>query len=194
MGKIHNKFLIVACSFFTINPGYAQEEKAKRGLSLQVQSSAFFVSYQDFPSSRNSDYEIGNNSRIYGAEATVLYNFKSIVGIGLGGGFERLTLQNEMIDYYPLYVNITPFPIGNPKKGFASFDLRIGVHKGNLDKDGFFYRGALGYHIPIINHLSLFIKGRYIYHKLYKTFENSGRPTNYYSFRGFGFGFGIEIY
>ncbi|MDT0684890.1 hypothetical protein [Autumnicola psychrophila] len=190
--KFKKHFLIILFITYQIN---AQKDASTDGieLNLRPQFSAIFVPVQDYYSGILPDYEIGNNSMIYGREISASVNF-IYFGVGAGIGTETLHLKNEKIDYFPVYLELTPFPSKNPKNGFASFSGRIGTHFGNLDRNGFYSRIEIGYYIPIFNHFSLFIKGIYTHQRLYKAFPESHEPVNVYTFDGAGFGFGIEIY
>lgn len=173
----------------------AQKDKSTEGIefNLRPQFSAIHVPGENYSARKNPDYEIGNNSRIYGLDITASINY-GLFGVGVGIGKETFYLENEKIDYFLVYLELTPFPPRNPKKGFASFSGRIGTHFGNLDRNRFYLRGEIGYYIPVLNHFSFFLKGIYTHQRLYKTFAEFNEPVNVYTFNGVGFGFGIEIY
>ncbi|WP_037320348.1 hypothetical protein [Salegentibacter sp. Hel_I_6] len=203
MIKIYRAHLLIGILyFFLYNSAYAQdlddpkenESTDNIEIGIKPQFTAIMVPFENYPSDRNPDYEIGNNSRIYGLEISASLNYKSIIGFGAGIGSEKILLENETIEYFPVFIELTPFPVKNPKKGFASFSGRIGTHLGNLDKKGFYLRADLGYYIPLVEHITLYFKGLYTHQTLFKTFSNSRRPTNRYTFDGVGFGFGLEFY
>ncbi|WZL87711.1 hypothetical protein VS868_08815 [Salinimicrobium sp. 3283s] len=185
-------------SNFTSAQGFDDQEgnrsTNKIEISFKPQFTAIMVPFEDYPSNRNADYEIGSNSRIYGLEISATLNYKSFIGIGAGIGSENLLLENENIDYLPVFLEVTPFPAANPKKGFASFSGRIGTHLGDLDKKGVYLRADLGYYIPLIDHITLYFKVLFTHQTLYKSFPDVERLTNKYSFNGIGFGFGLEFY
>lgn len=71
--------------------------------------------------------------------------------------------------------------------------LQVGVHKGKVDNSGFLFRAGFGIRVPINKYFEPNFILTYSFQNIYKSFEDSGRPENYYNFKSFGIAATLKI-
>jgi len=167
-----------------------EEEFKEYGLSFKVQS-IVLLPYNDGSNGNlyNTNYELENNSFIYGFNGELNYYLNPNFGLGIGLGYENLNQPN--ITYYPLYLNIISALDDSKNTVYAK--VNFGIQLGNLDKSGFLFRGGLGYRLKVYKNILSNFEFSYSYQNIYKSFKNSQRPENYYNVESIGLTIGIEI-
>jgi len=167
-----------------------EEDFKEQGLSFKAQS-IVLLPYNDGTNGNlyDTNYELENNSFIYGFNGELNYYLNPNFGLGIGLGYENLNQPN--INYYPLYLNIISALDDIENTVYAK--VNFGIHLGNLDKSGFLFRGGLGYRLKVYKNILSNFEFSYSYQKIYKSFKNSQRPENYYNVESIGLTIGIEI-
>jgi len=194
-GMVKEWFFNILILFFISNSILAQnneieEDFKNQGLSFKTQTLVLFP-YDDGTNGGvyNTDFEIENNTFIFGLNSEVNYYFSQNFGVGIGFGFEKINQPNFI--YYPIYLNI--ISALNDTKNAIYAKVNFGTHLGNLDKSGFVFRGGLGYRLKVYKNILSNFELTYSYQNIYKSFKNSQRPENYYNIESVGITVGIEI-
>ena len=182
-------FFIISNSILAQND-IIEDDFKDQGLSFKTQTLVLFP-YDDGTNGDiyETDFELEDNSFVYGFNAELNYYIDSNFGVGLGLGFEKLNQPN--IIYYPLYLNI--IGVLNDTKNAVYTKINFGIHLGDLDKSGFIFRGGLGYRLKVYKNILSNFELTYSYQNIYKSFKNSQRPENYYNIESIGITIGIEI-
>lgn len=194
-GMVKEWFFSISIIFLISSSMLAQsnnieEEFKEYGLSFKVQS-IVLLPYNDGSNGNlyNTNYELENNSFIYGFNGELNYYLNPNFGLGIGLGYENLNQPN--ITYYPLYLNIISALDDSKNTVYAK--VNFGIQLGNLDKSGFLFRGGLGYRLKVYKNILSNFEFSYSYQNIYKSFKNSQRPENYYNVESIGLTIGIEI-
>lgn len=167
------------------------ENPYESGINFKIQ--AFYL----FPFSKEvgvvtyeNDYELTEDSNQYGFDTEINYMISPYFGVGLGTGIE--TLQQPKCSYFPLYLNLF-CPLSKTENSLTT-NVNFGIHLGNVDKLGFILRSGIGYRTGVGKKLLANFEITYSFQNLYKSFENSGRISNYYNLESLGFKVGIEVH
>jgi len=182
--------ILLASNIILAQSKIINEDFKEDGLSFKAQS-IVLLAYDDGTNGSiyNTIYELEDNSFIYGFSGELNYYLSSNFGLGLGFGIENLNQPN--ITYYPLYINI--IGVLDDTKNSIYTKANFGIHLGDLDKSGFVFRGGLGYRLKVYKNILSNFELSYSYQNIYKSFENSQRPENYYNIESLGISIGIEI-
>ena len=183
-----NIVLIVICSIFA-NAQSAEDEFKEQGLSFKAQTLFLILSDDGTNGYFNTDYELEDNTTIFGLNTELNYYFNQHMGVGIGFGYEKVN-QPKFI-YYPIYVNL--LGILNNTKDALYVKANFGTHLGNLDKSGFLFRAGWGYRLKVHKNILSNFEFSYSFQNLYKTFRNSKRLENYYNIESIGLTIGIEF-
>lgn len=172
---------------------FSQEKKTgvqEKGLSFKTQS-LVLIRYNNTESKDiyQKDFELGENTFLYGINGEFNYYFNPHFAAGIGVGLEKISKPS--IVYTPLYVNI--IGVFNKTQKSLYSKLNFGVHLGNIDNTGFLFRFGLGAKVPFFKKIPLNIEFTYSFQNLNKTFVNSNRPDNFYNLESIGLSIGIEI-
>jgi len=185
-----NIILVLSCSFF-VNAQEVEDEFFKdQGLSFKAQTLVLFP-YDDGTNGDiyDTNYELENNTFIFGINTEINYYLNSNFGAGFGFGYEKINQPN--FSYFPIYLNL--IGVLNDTKDAIYVKVNFGSHLGDLDKSGFLFRGGLGYRLKVYKSILSNFEFSYSYQNIYKTFENSQRPENYYNIESIGLTIGIEF-
>jgi len=109
--------------------------------------------------------------------------------VGLGNQSNDNLIPSICLSKYAKIVAICDIDTKNSIYTKANF----GIHLGDLDKSGFVFRGGLGYRLKVYKNILSNFELSYSYQNIYKSFENSQRPENYYNIESLGISIGIEI-
>jgi len=176
-------------SFFVISQ---EKEKSfrKKGLSLKAQSLILFRYDKNlFKDTYQTDFELKENSFLYGINGELNYSFNSYFVTGLGFGYEKIS--EPSIAYIPLYINILGYLTKKEKSLYSK--LNFGIHLGDIDRKGFLFRFGVGARLMFLKKIKSNIEFTYSFQNLNKTFKNSNRPDNFYNLESIGLTLGIEI-
>lgn len=174
---------------------YSQQIKSNdlfknKGVSLKAQTFILFPYNEEIGNSiHDTNFELEYNTIVYGASLEMNYYFNPHFGLGTGISLERI--NQPYFEYFPLYVSI--FSALNESKNSIYTKANIGFHMGDVDKSGFVFRGGLGYRLKVFRNILSNFELTYSYQNIYKSFENSGRPENYYNLESIGLTIGIEL-
>ncbi|MGJ8745995.1 hypothetical protein [Polaribacter sp.] len=162
----------------------------KKGLSIKAQS-LILIRYDKnlFKDTYQTNFELKENSFLYGANGELNYFFNSHLATGFGFGYEKISQPN--IIYIPAYINVLGYFSKKEKSLYSK--LNLGVHLGNIDEKGFLFRFGLGVRLMLLKKVKSNIEFTYSFQNLNKTFENSNRPDNFYNLESIGLTLGIEI-
>lgn len=183
------KKTVLILSVFILLPFFMLGQKSKpqgKGISIEPKGLTLITYIGDFRGGYDTDYEKEENTHILGINLETNYFFNNTFAVGLGLGYEKIN-QPEF-SYIPIYLNL----IGNLDEEFY-INFQFGAHKGDVDHSGFLFRGGLGYRVPIIHLLRANFILVYSFQNMYKSFENSGRPENYYNFTSVGIAVSLKI-
>jgi len=161
----------------------------EQGLSYSIQTFVLFDYDDGVGRGYDTDYELEYDTKIFGLNGEVTYYFDPTLGVGLGLGYERIT--QPLIEYYPLYLNLIG-PLGKTKDAYY-MKFNFGIHLGNLDKPGFIFRTGFGYRFKVYKDILSNMSFSYSFQNLFKSFDQSGRPENYYNIESIGLTIGIEF-
>tara|TARA_B110000091_G_C13740371_1_gene443061 strand:+ start:81 stop:662 length:582 start_codon:yes stop_codon:yes gene_type:complete len=185
-----NIILVLSCTFF-VNAQEVEDEFFKdQGLSFKAQT-LVLLPYDDGTNGDvyDTDYELEDNTFVFGLNAELNYYFNQNLGVGIGFGYEKINQPNFF--YYPVYFNL--IGVLNDNKDALYAKANFGTHLGDLDKSGFVFRGGLGYGLKVFKTILSNFEFTYSYQNIYKTFTNSERPENYYNIESIGITIGIEF-
>lgn len=183
------KFLIVFLIPFSLISQEKDSSNHFKGFGLKTNAFITFPYENNEKVNELSDNEITEKTNIHGCNVILSYNLSPYFGLGLGTGYEVVTQPN--IQYYPLFLNLS----GNSSDASESYtaNANFGIHKGDLDKNGFIFRSSLGYKISISDVLKANFEILYSFQNIYKSFPNSVRIDNYYNIESIGISVGFEI-
>ena len=159
-------------------------------MSLKAQSLILFRYDKNlFKDTYQTDFELKENSFLFGASGELNYYFNSYLATGLGFGYEKNS--EPSIAYMPLYINFLGYFSEKEKSLYSK--LNFGIHLGDVDRNGFLFRFGLGVRLKLFKKVKSNIEFAYSFQNLNKTFENSNKPDNYYNLESIGLTLGIEI-
>lgn len=181
---------IFLCSSLMFSQHNKNEYFKDQGFSLRAQT-LVLIPYDDGTNSNlyNTNYELEDNTFLFGLNTELNYYFNQYMGIGFGFGFEKINQPDFY--YYPVYLNL--IGVSNNTMDTLYAKLNFGTHIGDLDKQGFIFRGGLGYRLRVYKDILSNFEFTYSYQNIYKTFKNSERPENYYNIESIGLTIGIEF-
>jgi len=189
------KIILIICLFCVVGLGYSQQTKSNdffkdKGLSLKAQTFILSPYNEEVGNSLyDTDFELEYKTIVYGANIEINYYLNPHFGLGIGIGYEMINQPH--FEYYPLYLSL--MGALNETKNSIYTKANIGVHLGDLDQSGFVFRGGLGYRLKVFENILSNFEFTYSYQNIYKSFENSERPENYYNLESVGLTIGIEI-
>jgi hypothetical protein len=193
-GMVKEWFFKALLVFFCSPLIFAQNNKDEyfkdQGLSLKAQT-LVLLPYDDGTNGDvyDTDYELEDNTFVFGLNAELNYYFNQNLGLGVGFGYEKINQPDFF--YYPVYINL--IGVLNDTKDALYVKANFGTHLGDLDKSGFIFRGGLGYRLKVFKNILSNFEFTYSYQNIYKTFTNSERPENYYNIESIGLTIGIEF-
>lgn len=182
--------LVFFCSPLIFAQNNEDEYFKDQGLSLKAQT-LVLLPYDDGTNGDvyDTDYELEDNTFVFGLNAELNYYFSQNLGVGIGFGYEKINQPNFF--YYPVFINL--IGVLNDTKDALYVKANFGTHLGDLDKSGFIFRGGLGYRLKVFKNILSNFEFTYSYQNIYKTFTNSERPENYYNIESIGLTIGIEF-
>lgn len=193
-GMVKEWFFKILITFLWLHSIDAQNNKdvyfKDQGLSLKAQT-LVLLPYDDGTNRDvyDTDYELEDNTFVFGLNVELNYYLNQNLGLGLGFGYEKINQPNFF--YNPVYFNL--IGVLNDTKDALYAKANFGTHLGNLDKSGFVFRAGLGYRLKVFKNILSNFEFTYSYQNIYKTFKNSERPENYYNIESIGLTIGIEF-
>ncbi len=180
-------FLICGVNNFAQNAAVFEKDFKEKGFSVHLDTYTFFPLEDETDGYFDTKFEIERNTVVYGLNSTLTYFFTPYFGLGMGIGYEYI--NQPRFSYFPIYLNgIFAF---NETKNSYYLRGNYGTFLGNLDKSGVFVRAGIGYRFILAKKLLLNFEILYSFQNMYKTFENSERPENYYNIEGIGIAIGV---
>ncbi len=181
-------FIVVTHSVFVFGQK-DDDEPIRRGFAAKVQALTLLPYDNRYAADYGEEFNLKLGTVVTGVNGELNYYFIPYFGVGIGGGYE--IVSHPRIKYFPMYANFIGVASENKSTLFAK--LSFGSHLGDLAERGFVFRAGLGVRVKVKENILSYFELTYSFQNLYKTFELSAEPVNYYNIESLGVTVGMGI-